>query len=217
MIAGAQRTAGQVFETTMFSNRRANEDTATGFSDLACVPDPVTFQCTRTDPLPTLSLPRVYVLVSESTCSASEAIINSLRGVNVDVRLIGSTTCGKPYGFFGQDNCGITYFPIEFQGVNAKGFGGYANGFIPGGTGTTDDNVPGCAANDDFSRPLGDPAEGQLAAALSYRASGNTACLPLAVANRATPLAAGQSSAASIGQVIKPVVLTNRNGRLPTR
>jgi hypothetical protein len=216
MIAGATRTANQVFEATVFSNKRSSENSSSGFSSLACVPDS-NFQCTRSDPLPTLNLPRVYVLVSGSTCSASEAILNGLRGVDLDVRLIGSTTCGKPYGFFAQDNCGITYFPIEFQGVNAKGFGGYADGFIPGGTGTTADNVPGCAANDDLNHQLGDPAEGQLASALSYRASGNSACLPLAVANRATPLSAQQSSGAPVGQVIKPSVLTNRNGRMPKR
>jgi hypothetical protein len=180
----------------------------------------VTFQCTRADNLPALSLSRVYVLVSGSTCSASEAIINGLRGVDVDVRLIGNTTCGKPYGFFGQDNCGITYFPIEFQGVNAKGFGDYADGFIPGGTGATADNVAGCAANDDLDHALGDPAEGQLAAALAYRASvngGSPACLPLAVGSRQTPLAAGRAGAVTQARVVKPVALTNRNGRTPTR
>jgi carboxyl-terminal processing protease len=217
MIAGAARTNSQVFEATVFSSKRSGENSSGGFSDLACVPNPGTFQCTRSDQLPALNLSRVYVLVSGSTCSASEAIINSLRGVDVEVHLIGGTTCGKPYGFFSQDNCGITYFPIEFQGVNAKGFGSYANGFVPGGTGTTADNLPGCAANDDFNHQLGDPAEGQLAAALSYRNSANTACLPLAVANRATPLAAGQSTAVAQGHVIKPAVLTNRNGRMPSR
>jgi carboxyl-terminal processing protease len=217
MITGAARTNNRVFEATVFSNKRSSENSSGGFSDLACVPNPATFKCTRSDPLPALNLSRVYVLVSGSTCSASEAIINGLRGVDVEVHLIGDTTCGKPYGFFSQDNCGITYFPIEFQGVNAKGFGGYANGFVPGGTGTTADNLPGCAANDDFNHQLGDPAEGQLAAALSYRNSGNAACLPLAVANRATPLLAGQSAAVAQGQVIKPAALTNRNGRVPSR
>ena len=44
---------------------------------------------------------------------------------------IGSTTCGKPYGFYPEDNCGTTYFSIQFQGVNAKGFGDYPDGFTP--------------------------------------------------------------------------------------
>ena len=45
---------------------------------------------------------------------------------------IGSTTCGKPYGFYPQDNCGTTYFSIEFRGVNDQGFGDYTDGFSPG-------------------------------------------------------------------------------------
>ena len=48
-------------------------------------------------PLPTLNLNRVYVITGPNTCSASEAIINGLRGVGVQVFQIGSTTCGKPY------------------------------------------------------------------------------------------------------------------------
>ena len=215
MIAGATRTNNKVFERIMFNNKRSNEDDSGGFLSTACVPN-AAFQCTRNDNLPALSLTRVYVLVSGSTCSASEAIINSLRGVDVDVRLIGSTTCGKPYGFFGQDNCGISYFPIEFQGVNAKGFGDYADGFMPANGGGAGYPLPGCAANDDLGHALGDPAEGQLAAALSYRASGNTACLPLMMAPRQSPLAAGQA-ALSQGRVVKPAALTNRNGRMPAR
>ncbi len=215
MIAGSARTNSKVFEATMFSSKRSSENSSSGFSNMACLPDPATFQCTRSDPLPALNLSRVYVLVSDSTCSASEAIVNGLRGVDVEVRLIGSTTCGKPYGFFGQDNCGITYFPIEFQGVNAKGFGDYADGFKPANSSGAGFAVPGCAANDDLDHALGDPAEGQLASALSHRA--NSTCLPLAASNRASPLAAGQAAAASSGRVIKPAPLTNRNGRMPTR
>jgi len=220
MIAGAARTTGAAppspFESTRFSNKRSGENSTTYFEDIACVPDPSTCNCTRSDALPSLSLPRVYVLVSGSTCSASEAILNGLRGVDVEVHLIGSTTCGKPYGFFGQDNCGITYFPIEFQGVNAKNFGAYADGFTPANGGGAGYPLPGCAANDDLDHALGDPAEGQLAAALSYRASGNTACLPLAASPRQSPLNAGQAGAAQ-GRVVKPPVLSNRNGRMPGR
>jgi carboxyl-terminal processing protease len=39
----------------------------------------------------------------------------------VQVIRIGSTTCGKPYGFTQKNNCGFAYFPIEFQGANAQG------------------------------------------------------------------------------------------------
>jgi hypothetical protein len=214
MIAGAARINGRIFETTVFSNKRAGENSGTPFFNLACVPNPNTLQCTSNAALPSLNLPRVYVLTSSSTCSASEAIVNGLRGVDVDVRLIGRTTCGKPYGFFGQDNCGITYFPIEFQGINAKGFGDYADGFIPAGAGSAANNVPGCVANDDLERALGDPAEGQLAQALFHRANGGTACLAVARGgDRESPLAARTSS----GSVVKATPLSNRYGRMPVR
>jgi carboxyl-terminal processing protease len=103
--------------------------------------------------LPYLGLKRVTVLTTSGTCSASEAVINGLRGVDVQVNLIGGQTCGKPYGFTPVDNCGTTYFSIEFQGVNAKGFGDFADGF-----------APTCAVADDLAHALGDPAEALLAA-----------------------------------------------------
>ena len=54
-----------------------------------------------------------------------------LRGIDIEVIQIGSTTCGKPYGFYGLDNCGTTYFTVQFRGVNAKGYGDYSDGFSP--------------------------------------------------------------------------------------
>ena len=131
--------------------------------------------------LPHLDLPSVFILTSGGTCSASESVINSLMGVDVQVIQIGGTTCGKPYGFYPQDNCGNTYFSIEFQGVNAKGFGDYADGFIPGGGGS---NPAGCQVADDFGHQLGDPAEAQLAAALAFGASGTCPAPPAAAALR---------------------------------
>lgn len=97
--------------------------------------------------------------------------MNGLRGVGVEVIQIGSTTCGKPYGFYPQDNCGTTYFTIQFRGVNALDFGDYTDGFSPENTpanqaGTV---VPGCSVADDFTKLLGDVTEGRLAVALAYR------------------------------------------------
>ena len=97
--------------------------------------------------------------------------MNGLRGVDIEVIQIGSTTCGKPYGFYPQDNCGTTYFTIQFRGVNEKNFGDYTDGFSPDNTpvnqaGTV---IPGCSVADDFSKQLGDSAEGRLATALAYR------------------------------------------------
>lgn len=127
-------------------------------------------------PLPTLNLDRVFVLTTSSTCSASEAIINGLRGADVEIIQIGAGTCGKPYGFYPTDNCDTTYFTIQFTGENNKGFGEYSDGFAPQ---NTIDNarqpvlIAGCAVADDFSKRLGDASEGLLNTALSYRATGS--------------------------------------------
>lgn len=196
MVAGASRTSGQVFEQFQYNSKRTADtnadDAKTPFVNTSCYLD-ANFQCPRQEPLPTLNLGRVFVLTSPGTCSASEAIINGLRGVNVEVVLIGDSTCGKPYGFTAKDNCGISYFPIEFKGTNAKGFGDYADGF-----------APTCPASDDFSRALGDPSERQLAAAL-YRLD-NGVCNP--ALGRAAPTAAG--TAAPKGGVLRGPERENR-------
>jgi len=74
-----------------------------------------------------------------------------------------------------QSNCGITYFPIEFQGVNSANFGDYADGFQPDPVGnTTTNKVKGCTATDDLGDPLGSPNEAQLATALFYGIKSDT-------------------------------------------
>ena len=164
MIAGNAPTAGRAFEQMVF-NRKLPPEPATPFHRTT-----LGFSVSSGQALPALDLPRVFVLTGSGTCSASESIINSLRGVGVQVFQVGSTTCGKPYGFTPEDNCGTTYFSIQFKGVNAVGFGEYTDGFSPantvGGIGTP---VAGCSVADDFTHALGDPAEGRFAAALGYR------------------------------------------------
>lgn len=82
-----------------------------------------------------LDLTRVYCLTGSSTASASELVINSLRGVNVEVILIGEKTTGKNVGMEYEDitTDKDTYrvVPISFQSYNAKGFGDYSAGFEP--------------------------------------------------------------------------------------
>jgi hypothetical protein len=137
MIAGA-RSVGKTFETLRFNSKHPNVNPVTG-QPLT----PMPFQTTAVglsapsgQPLPTFDLQRVFVLTGSMTCSASESIINSLEGIGVEVIQIGSTTCGKPYGFYPTDNCGTTYFTVQFQGKNAIGFGDYTDGFSPANTRT---------------------------------------------------------------------------------
>jgi hypothetical protein len=129
-------------------------------------------------------------------------VINGLRGIDVEVIQIGATTCGKPYGFYAADNCGTTYFAIQFQGVNGKGFGDYPDGFAPGGTGAA--GLPGCRVPDDFAHALGDPVEARLAAALAFR--DHRAC-PLQASGAASLV--GPPSATE-GAMARPPWLENR-------
>jgi hypothetical protein len=172
MIAGSARTANLTFEKTTFNSKYPNTDpivggaiTPTQFWQVA---QGLPGGLAKGTAFPTLNLSRVFVLTGPGTCSASEAIINGLRGVDVQVIQIGSTTCGKPYGFYPQDNCGTTYFSIEFKGINNKGFGDYADGFSPASSQSNPAQLPGCSVADDFTHPLGDIGENRLEAALAY-------------------------------------------------
>jgi C-terminal processing protease CtpA/Prc len=174
MLTGSAND-GQIFEQLRYNDKRPQDTTASTmrFTSVVQVGEPA---FAAGSPLPRLNLPRVYVLATGSTCSASESVINSLRGVGVQVNVIGESTCGKPYGFTRKDNCGIAYFPIEFQGVNAQGFGDYTTGF-----------APACGAADDFDHALGNTSERLLGTALFHIDSGT--CPPAAhVFSAAAPL-----------------------------
>lgn len=82
-----------------------------------------------------LNLKRLYCLVTSATASASELVINSLKGIDVNVVLIGGQTTGKNVGMEPKDitveNDTYEVVPITFQTYNAKGFGEYEDGFRP--------------------------------------------------------------------------------------
>lgn len=146
MIAGPRATRNAIFEKFITNGKLPSGE-------------PIPFYNTSSSglPLPSLGLDRVFVLTSSFTCSASEGIINGLRGIDVEVVLIGNTTCGKPYAQVPKDNCGTTYNVVQYKGVNDKGFGDYADGFRPT-----------CPGRDDIRYPLGDPEEERLKGALYY-------------------------------------------------
>tara|TARA_Y100000034_G_scaffold136628_1_gene214244 strand:- start:2534 stop:4081 length:1548 start_codon:yes stop_codon:yes gene_type:complete len=181
MVAGESNTSGKIFEQTIFNDQHPTFNPITGerlepvqFTNefLGFADNPAITPGTS---LPSLNLERVFVLTTDSTCSASEAVINGLRGANIEVIQIGETTCGKPYGFYPTDNCDTTYFSIQFTGVNDKGFGEYADGFSPQNSNDSEFQpvkIPGCAIADDFTHQLGDENEAMLSAALSYRENG---------------------------------------------
>ena len=160
MIAGPGPTQGKTFER-LVTNRKNPYGMTEEEANFPFQATAVGYSMTAGGALPNLGLSKVTVLSGPDTCSASESLVNSLRGVGIQVDLIGGTTCGKPYGFFPTDNCGTTYLAINFQGVNDKGFGDYGDGM-----------APTCTVADDFGHQLGDVNEARLAAALSFSATG---------------------------------------------
>ncbi|MEM9458595.1 MAG: S41 family peptidase [Myxococcota bacterium] len=117
----------------------------------------------RLDPsLPAVD--HVVFITTGSSLSASELLINAV-AAHVPVSIVGSTTGGKPVGSKHFDFCDKVAAPITFRLVNARGHSDYFDGL-----------TVTCAAPDDLTAPLGDPAEASLAAALHLLATGE--CLP---------------------------------------
>jgi carboxyl-terminal processing protease len=214
MIAGPTNTDGKTFEKLVFNSKYTSTDPVTG-DPLTPIPFLKTSQGFSDGPtqnLPTLGLNRVFVLTGPGTCSASESIINSLRGADVQVIQIGDTTCGKPYGFYPFDNCGTTYFSIQFKGVNAKNFGDYADGFSPANDpDALGEPVPGCLVPDDVRRPLGGATELLLSEALNYAQTGSCSVTSSSSSKQALSAnASGPLTNISQGVIYKSPFLKNR-------
>jgi hypothetical protein len=166
LVAGA-RANGQIYSSLVYNDRWAaanNQDFRFSLPSQA------------------LGLQRVLVLAGRRTCSASEQLVNGLRGVGVEVVLIGETTCGKPVGFLPRAACGRTYSLVNFESLNQLRQGDYYDGF-----------AATCNVAEDFSQPQADAARDPLlAAALGYVQTG--ACPAAAAgANRARALAASRT------------------------
>jgi hypothetical protein len=127
--ASGSRATGQVYTRLLYNDKQQTNNENYLF----------------TNPNAWSGFARAYVLAGERTCSASEQVINGLRGVGINVVAIGNTTCGKPVGFLPADGgCGTTYSVVNFEGVNALNQGRYFDGL-----------GPTCAVAEDFSKPIG--------------------------------------------------------------
>lgn len=139
---GGAFVAGQTYASLLYNDRRGPINNET-------------FRFANPASTSALGVTRAFVLTGRRTCSASEQLINGLRGAGVDVVSIGETTCGKPVGFLPKsDGCGTTYSVVNFESVNARNEGRYFDGFDAT-----------CAVAEDFTQPLGNPAEPLLATA----------------------------------------------------
>ena len=73
----------------------------------------------------------ILFIVTQSTASASELLINNLKPY-MDVKLIGpDNTDGKPVGFFPISAGDWYVFPVSFRSTNSVNNGGYFDGFTP--------------------------------------------------------------------------------------
>jgi hypothetical protein len=159
LIAGAP-AQGKPYARLVYNRQQAGSDTTYAFGPSGA----------------SLALKRVYVLAGRRTCSASEQVVNGLRGVGVEVTLIGEATCGKPVGWNPRNQCGNTYSIVNFESVNALGRGRYFDGF-----------APNCAVAENWQQPTGSASDALMAAALTHIETGRC---PAVAEQRAKPLSA---------------------------
>lgn len=105
-----------------------------------------------------VNMNKVYVITSEATASASEMVIVGLRGLGVDVTVVGLDTEGKNVGMDVMskhiDGYDYTFAPITFQIYNAQDYSEYQNGI------KADYRVDEWEdLRSDGWKPLGDPEE----------------------------------------------------------
>ena len=111
--------------------------------------------------LGSLNANRIFFIVSRSTASASELLINNLKPY-MDVKVVGpNPTYGKPVGYFPIEVGSWYIFPVSFKTTNKNGEGNYYNG-IP---------LTSKAA-DGLDKNWGDVNEASLASIMKYITTG---------------------------------------------
>jgi len=155
-LIGGTRTNGRLMARYVHNDLQTGRNSSLFFSDATAA----------------LSAPRLVVITTHASASASELVINALRPY-LPVTIVGSNTYGKPVGQYGFRFCGKIVWPVAFSIRNAADEGDYFGGL-----------AADCAAPDDLEHLLGDPGEGSLAEALQFAASG--ACSGRAAGFRAS-------------------------------
>jgi carboxyl-terminal processing protease len=111
--------------------------------------------------LGSLNINSVYFIVSNSTASASELLINNLKPYMNVVTVGPSKTYGKPVGFFPIPVGDWYIFPVSFRTTNASNEGNYFNGIA------VNQQVA-----DGLDKDWGDVSESALASILRYVSTG---------------------------------------------
>jgi carboxyl-terminal processing protease len=112
--------------------------------------------------LGSLNVSRIFFIVSQSTASASELLINNLKPY-MDVKVVGPTpSYGKPVGYFPIEVGSWYILPVSFKSTNKNGDGNYYNG-IPLTSKTADG----------LDKDWGDINETSLSGVLKYITTGS--------------------------------------------
>lgn len=153
----AANRVGQVFSQTNFRDSKASNNSTKNF---AAQPQAI-------------AATKIAFIGYSGTASASELLANAfIPYLGNNTALIGANTFGKPVGQIAIDraSCDDRMRVLAFRTANAAGQGDYYTGLASVFPRT-------CAAPDDISRQLGDPAESAIKAALDFLAG--RACTPI--------------------------------------
>ena len=162
-LLGGNRSSSDIFSVTRFRASKSSQNETRRFAPQAQSVSPV----------------KIAFISTNTTASASELVAASFAPfLGVNAALIGSNSFGKPVGQIGLDltACDDRIRVVAFAKENAAGQGEYFSG-LAGTMRAT------CAANDDITRPLGDPQEASLRTALDFVAG--RSCTPIALAQSA--------------------------------
>jgi len=162
-LLGGNRSSSDIFSVTRFRASKSSENETRRF-----VP-----QSQSVSPI------KIAFISTNATASASELVAASFAPfLGTNAALVGSNSYGKPVGQIALDLtvCDDRIRVVAFAKENAAGQGDYFSG-LAGTMRTT------CAAADDITRPLGDPQEASLRAALDFVAG--RSCTPIALAQSA--------------------------------
>ena len=170
-LVGGMRTNTNVFVEFFHNDKNQNRNQVWRFED----------------PARAVDVPRLVVITTGASASASETLINGLRPF-LPVTIVGDRTFGKPVGQYGFPFCDKVLFPVSFETRNAEGEGDFFSGLRAD-----------CSADDDLENPLGDPEEASLAEALDFLRTGRCS-------------ARSATASRSLEELRREVSLVKRNG-----
>jgi carboxyl-terminal processing protease len=160
-LLGRNRSSSDVLSYTTFRPEKASQNDTRFFRQAA----------------ESIAPTKIAFIGMGGSASASELVINAMQPyLRTNMALVGANTFGKPVGQIALDraSCDDRLRVVAFRTENAERRGDYYNGLA-----TTLDRT--CVGVDDVSRPLGDPQEASIKAALDFL--GGRACTPIGAAS----------------------------------